>query len=539
MKAKYSYDADQVRNHAKGAWLQILERLAPELGDAIDRAPRHVDCPFPGHGGAKDFRLFRDAAETGGGVCTCGTSHDGFELLMKLYGWSFADTLKEVGDLIGAPKKVFERREKKARVNGKPAQEVTALPENLGKPVRTAAGKLVDFGTAPYNFDKKNSQSFFVKLERRDGAIHTVWGVELEPAMKAAKAEVGHVVVFKNYGRQPVVIVEQPRSKGDEPREREVYKNIWRCENRTAPVEEETDEVEADDFEDAVELNNEQKPARARTKPASNPDWVAEAKANAAKREERNKRRDERVQQNHADTWNQCVSTEADMASPLHRYLHGRGINITLTRKAYLSPENVRFAVSTPYHEENEENRYEKIGDFPALVCAVRAPNGDIMTLHRTYLTGNGEKAPVENARKMMPVPASVKLAGSAIRLGEPQAGYLGVAEGFETALAATQGTGIPCWSTVSAGLLAQFEPPKDVHTVVVFADKDRSRTGEVAAAQLQARLEAEGVRVIVMLPPQAIPTNAKSIDWNDVLQEHGLLGFPDRRRIDRMLKSA
>lgn len=526
---KYGYDADAVRKAARGGWLEILPRLAPSLGEAVDRSPRHVTCPFPEHGGDKDFRLFKDAAETGGGICTCGTSHDGFELLMRANGWSFAEALREVGDLIGAPKKEYLSNQQKTR---KVAPQMV-LPENLAKPVRSYQGKLVEFGRAPFRFDKKNSESFYVNLEQARGEIHTLWGVDLEPALKAVKADQGHTVVIHNHGKMPVKLLIQPSKKGEHAREREAYKNVWRCENLTAPqVQESAELLDASADAPAPQKQAQQSvPAKA--------EWLEAAKAKAAVREERRRKTDARVQQSHSEMWNKCISTDSDMASPVHRYLHGRGINITMTRRGYLTADNVRFSVSADYYEENEDKQYEKIGDFPALVCALRDPNGDILTLHRTYITADGKKAPVESARKMMPIPRGVSLGGAAIRLGEPMNGFLGVAEGLETALAATQGTGLPCWSTVNATLLAQFEPPKDVHTVVVFADKDRSRTGEIHAAQLQARLESEGVKVIVMLPPQAIPENEKGIDWNDVLIQHGLLGFPCRRRMDNLLKSA
>lgn len=69
---------------AAGRWLEILSSLAPELSDAISkfnpRSPGHVACPC--HGGSNGFRLFRDAEETGGGICnTCGPFPNGFMLL--------------------------------------------------------------------------------------------------------------------------------------------------------------------------------------------------------------------------------------------------------------------------------------------------------------------------------------------------------------------------------------------------------------------------------------------------------------------------
>ena len=55
---------------SRGRWLDIFRAFAPALDDACLRVGRHVPCPV--HGGKDGFRLFEDAAETGGGICnTC------------------------------------------------------------------------------------------------------------------------------------------------------------------------------------------------------------------------------------------------------------------------------------------------------------------------------------------------------------------------------------------------------------------------------------------------------------------------------------
>jgi putative DNA primase/helicase len=76
---------------ARGHWFQILPVLEPRLRPACDQLGRHVPCPV--HGGTDGFRLFPDAAETGGGVCnTCGTFPDGFKVL----GWATGRPLSEI-----------------------------------------------------------------------------------------------------------------------------------------------------------------------------------------------------------------------------------------------------------------------------------------------------------------------------------------------------------------------------------------------------------------------------------------------------------
>ena len=94
-------DAETVWAAAEGRWLGIFKALAPEeLGLAIDHLGRHVPCPV--HGGTDGFRLFDDAAKTGGGVCnSCGVKPRGWVLLQWLKGWGYADVIAQVGSVLG------------------------------------------------------------------------------------------------------------------------------------------------------------------------------------------------------------------------------------------------------------------------------------------------------------------------------------------------------------------------------------------------------------------------------------------------------
>ena len=58
---------DLIHRQAPGRWLDILSGLAPDLRPAVEKRGRHVPCPV--HGGKDGFRLFRDADQTGGGIC--------------------------------------------------------------------------------------------------------------------------------------------------------------------------------------------------------------------------------------------------------------------------------------------------------------------------------------------------------------------------------------------------------------------------------------------------------------------------------------
>lgn len=143
------------------------------------------------------------------------------------------------------------------------------------------------------------------------------------------------------------------------------------------------------------------------------------------------------------------------------------------------------------------------------MIAMVMGPDGKPAILHRTYLTEDGRKADVEAPRRLMPgtVPK-----GAAIRL-MPHEGLLGIAEGLETAFAASSLFGVPCWAAVSAGMIAAWEPPSEVREIVVFGDNDPKFAGQAAAFALAHRLAVGGRTARVELPG---PSGA---DWNDMLR--------------------
>ena len=153
-------------------------------------------------------------------------------------------------------------------------------------------------------------------------------------------------------------------------------------------------------------------------------------------------------------------------------------------------------------------------GVRPCMVATVQAPDGENVTLHRTFLRPDGlAKAEMEAPRKLMPggVPD-----GAAVRLGDWTGGPLGVAEGIETALSAARLYELPVWSCIATSILAKWEPPEGCREVVIFGDTDPKFGGQAAAFTLAKRLASrEGNRAIevtVKLP--ATPGQ----DWNDVL---------------------
>lgn len=162
-------------------------------------------------------------------------------------------------------------------------------------------------------------------------------------------------------------------------------------------------------------------------------------------------------------------------------------------------PDCLRFVPALRYSGTRD--------DYPAMLAKVTAPDGKPSNIHRTYLTNDGRKAPVEASRRMMP---GAIAKGAAVRLSAPVA-TLGIAEGIETAISATLISHIPCWAALNAEMLKAWQPPAGVSKVIIFGDNDENFTGQAAAYGLARRLSND-CEVEIRIPPEI------DSDWNDVL---------------------
>jgi putative DNA primase/helicase len=180
---------------------------------------------------------------------------------------------------------------------------------------------------------------------------------------------------------------------------------------------------------------------------------------------------------------------------PVHRYLLSRGITQW--------PSNSFRIAKSFWHPE------EKIA-IPAMIAKVASPEGRAINLHVTYLTPDGKKAHVKPSKRVM---SGKLLDGCAIRLGSA-ASVMGIAEGIETALAASIIHKMPVWSSINATMLAKWQPPDECVGVVIFGDNDKSYTGAAKSFELARKLVAIGYLVKVK-----IPKNPGS-DWADYLAE-------------------
>jgi putative DNA primase/helicase len=202
-----------------------------------------------------------------------------------------------------------------------------------------------------------------------------------------------------------------------------------------------------------------------------------------------------------ARTWDRATSIRAQ--SPVGTYLQNRGLDLS----GY--PPSLRMSV-LPYYDGDVER-----GRFPVMVGAVTDKDGQLLALHRTFITDEGRKAAVEAPKKL--TRASGTIAGASIKLRAPEIIdgklTLGVAEGIETALACWLGSQVPTWSCVSANGIKTFNWPSDLERLVIFADNDLSGVGQAAANALAARAAAAGLEVRILVPTTA------GADWLDVYQ--------------------
>ncbi len=85
--------AEDVKNQARGRWRGIHEHFGVDIGSG-----KHKSCPACG--GDDRFR-YDDKNGDGTYFCNCCGAGDGLALLMKVFSWSFPETLERVAEVVG------------------------------------------------------------------------------------------------------------------------------------------------------------------------------------------------------------------------------------------------------------------------------------------------------------------------------------------------------------------------------------------------------------------------------------------------------
>ena len=148
------------------------------------------------------------------------------------------------------------------------------------------------------------------------------------------------------------------------------------------------------------------------------------------------------------------------------------------------------------------------------MVGAVRGPRGRICGLHRTWLTNDGHKAPIEPNKKF-----AGRVEGGAIRLHTPacwNARRVALCEGIETALGLRHHvpSDVAVWACLSAGGLTTVQLPSSIEHVIIGPDHDRSGAGFRAMAELLRRLREKAISSEVRIPPLGL-------DLADIVSNH------------------
>ena len=188
-------------------------------------------------------------------------------------------------------------------------------------------------------------------------------------------------------------------------------------------------------------------------------------------------------------------------SSPVSEYLINRGISGEVIKRI---SNKLGFVEGLNYWQDSK-----RFGTYQAMTALVENED-EPATYHITYLE-NGSKAKVGHCRKIMP---PVKpITGGAVQLFESKH-TLGIAEGIETAIAATQLFDVPTWAAINASNLESFIVPDGVTELYIFGDNDANYVGQNAAYSLAKRASQRGLDVTTHIPQKA------NTDWNDVLLE-------------------
>lgn len=187
---------------------------------------------------------------------------------------------------------------------------------------------------------------------------------------------------------------------------------------------------------------------------------------------------------------------------PVARYLGVRlGVDL------WPLPAALRHEPSLPYFDEDRQ----EVGRFPAMVAAITSPAGELLALHRTYLTRDGQKADVPGpVKKLSRTCGPLAGAGVALWSAPDDRGVIGVAEGLETALACHHGGRMPVCAAYSAGALATWQWPAGTRHLVIWGDHDPA--GIAAAGKLYSRAIRAGLTAKVITP------QTPEMDWCDIV---------------------
>ncbi|MBS8270850.1 hypothetical protein DYI26_19280 [Halomonas litopenaei] len=142
-------------------------------------------------------------------------------------------------------------REEKGAEDSEPKSDdptcetLTPKEPAAGSPVELSAyhGKLVGHGTAPYQNNPDNSQSYYAELEDDLGHVRTVWGKQIDKALDECGANPGDHIELWNLGKTPVEVdVPKFNQEGECTgyRKESRLRNEWKAKIQDAPEDRDT-----------------------------------------------------------------------------------------------------------------------------------------------------------------------------------------------------------------------------------------------------------------------------------------------------------
>lgn len=182
----------------------------------------------------------------------------------------------------------------------------------------------------------------------------------------------------------------------------------------------------------------------------------------------------------------------------------------------YLQSRGLAPQTTLPYTRATE---FHPQTGKPALISAMHNELGEIAAVHTIPLNFDGSKD-TNQIKKMAGFPS-----GACIWLDPleeiTEVDQLCFAEGLETAIAARQIlrelgiTDIVVAAVGTANNLSKQSIPKHIEHIHIFADKDRSQTGEKQALRC---INEYHHRITIHVPPMEPKPHKKSVDWLDWL---------------------
>ncbi|HTN41458.1 MAG TPA: toprim domain-containing protein, partial [Asticcacaulis sp.] len=95
-----------------------------------------------------------------------------------------------------------------------------------------------------------------------------------------------------------------------------------------------------------------------------------------------------------------------------------------------------------------------------------------------------------------------------------------GIAEGVETAIAASIRFNLPVWAVISEGGMQKFRPPAIVKRLIVFGDHDLNFVGQAAAYSVARDIERAAQREKRVIDVEVRIPEKPGNDWADDMPE-------------------